>query len=318
MTALRRGWGSVRVSTDEQLESTLGVRAYLETIIGYGAARGIDFGDVVPVTIGQHRFESRERIIIESASAFRVPFFKREGTRRILSAIEPEQHLVVAKVERAFRNSEDGLMSLRRMRDEFLIYPHFVDLGGLHYDGSTPAGFGVMYSLYLALAEIESRRTSDRVKSAHRTARLGGRPATYNPLTGFRWEGKGKSRMMVPDLEQLSLLRTIAGCLAQDMGLEAIYRELRRRGVQAVGRSALDQKRWGVEIGEATIRRWMAFARMMRAIEAETGLKPEDGKPWIDAYNLRRSEQEAGRQQRSRARRAKGARSRLRSEFPAA
>lgn len=315
----RRGFAYVRVSSDEQLESTLGVRGYIESICRYCDVHGIDLGPETTETIEGQRFASRERIVVESASAFTVPFFKRDGARRILGAIEPQEHLVVAKVERAFRNAEDGLMSFRRMRDEFCLYPHYLDCGGpgVNLDGSTDAGFRAMFGMHLMYAESESRRTSERVVAAHRAARLAGRPATINPVTGFRFEGRGKDRRMVPDPQQLALLRDIAGWMEQGSGFDAVYRALRQRGVKALGRSATDAKRWGDDLRERNVRRWMRMAKMIREIEAATGLRPEAGQPWLTEFYRRQAVQTEAAARRRREKQSRHAKDRLRAEFAA-
>ena len=309
MTTRINGWAYIRVSTDEQLRSTLGVKGYIEKVCRYADAHGVDLGKEVSVIVDGVYFNSREGIVIESISATKVPFLRRPEGRRLANSLKPGDVLLIPEFTRMFRNHREG----REVTDLFLdagIRPVFLDIGGMDFDLSSGLGV-VVFALHAYFAEQESKKISERVTQAHRVSRQQGRPAIHNAPTGFRWHGQGKDRMLQIDPEQISLLRQIAGWIDQRWGFEKIYNELRRLNITAIGRSPADMALWGDELRERTVRRWMRKAREMRDILMDTSLTPEDGQAWLDEkYRLAEIEREK-REKKLQERRAAAARKKL-------
>lgn len=299
----------VRVSTEEQYKSTLGIRGYIESIIRYAETKGLDLGKPCKVAIGDHVFEARERIVIEHASAFKVRFFDRKGAKMLLRSWQTGDHLIVATWDRLSRSFRDGVSTMYSLKD-MGIKVHVVDFGGMDVDLTSEMGM-VFLAFYAAFAERFSRRLSESVKAAKRQARIAGRPAEHTPPIGFKWEGHGKQRVMVVDPKQMAVLRQMQEWMAQKKGCGSIYSELLRLGIRVPYRCDWVKAKYGDEWTRALIYKYLNAAKRMGGILRDTELVPEDGKEWLDEYHKRAEEKALVKADKQQKRRAEVARNRL-------
>src|SRR5262245_15479908 len=140
-----RVWGYARVSTDEQFTTRLSIDEQQRQIRDFCVKRGFDLGP------------DDCRLCEEPVSAYKVPFLDREVGRAIDDQLQRGDHLVIAKVDRAFRNMDDAFHCVR-IWDQRGIVVHILDL--------PTAGNPVFDRLLLAIlawvAEWESARKSER------------------------------------------------------------------------------------------------------------------------------------------------------------
>jgi DNA invertase Pin-like site-specific DNA recombinase len=307
-----RAFGYVRVSTDEQMKSTLGVRGYINTICRYADAHDLDLGQRIEVLVEGSVLESRERIVIESVSATKVRFLDREGGRRLVSNLEMGDVVLIAEFSRIFRNHREG----REVTDKMLeagVKPVFLDIGGMDFDISS--GIGVMvFALHAYFAEEESKKIGERRRNACRSGWAAGTPPIHTPPPGFTWRYHNGKRHLVIDPKQIEILRLIDQWNEEGMGQFKITQKLRELGI--TGKEMRPHSlSWAAdeELKATTIYKFILEAKEMRSILRDTSLRPEDGAAWLAEKNARMQAKQLKRKARLDERRKAAARERLRA-----
>ena len=283
---MTKAWGYVRVSTDDQLRSTLGVRGYIDRIVTYCHLKGFDLGKPCRVNVDGVTFDSYERIVIESESASKTKFLHRKGVKAILEAREAGDILVVAKVDRAFRNMRDAFRTTDKLR-EMKVPLHFIDLMGADVDFQEGSLVGdILLFAFSLSAQMEATMNSERLKAANRESRLSrGFGCVHTPPIGFKFVGEGEKRRIKPDPEQLALLRQIAAWRKEGYGRFRITKLLQDMDIPANFRPTHQRSRWGMKMRTRTVERFLRESKRLEEIEHLAGLKPEDGKEWLDYYH---------------------------------
>src|SRR5688572_11404406 len=90
-----------------------------------------------------------------------VPFLQRKAGRDLHFKLQRGDHLVIAKLDRAFRDTEDTLYMNRQWKDLGVIV-HYLDM---NCDTSTPFG-EFMLTLNAAFAKMERRKIGERTMEA--------------------------------------------------------------------------------------------------------------------------------------------------------
>lgn len=164
-------------------------------------------------------------------SARRVPLAKRQGGAAMLAYMEQHgiKHVVIAKLDRAFRDTLDGLSWLKRWRKAGVSL-HLADQGGCSLNCNTATGELVMTFL-LGIASFEPRQTAERtsVGMKHRQ-RNGQRMSGHLPF-GYRLDGTA----LCPDSEEQKLRRRIVELSQADLGLREIARQVMAEGFRFRG-----------------------------------------------------------------------------------
>jgi site-specific DNA recombinase len=173
---MNRAVGYIRVSTDKDKQAN-SLAAQPETIRRYAKMQGLDLVEILQ----------------DEVSALKVPFFDRESGERILELIRKKviQHVIGAKVDRLFRDAQDGLSTADWLLARG-VNMHVIDTGGVINVGD-PAG-RMMFTMLLAVAEFEPRRISQRTKEALGVMRKAGKKIGKVPY-GFH-EAEGKLEQM--------------------------------------------------------------------------------------------------------------------------
>lgn len=281
-----RSWGYVRVSTDEQLRSTLGIRGYIAKIIRYADDHDLDLGPEITISIEKEKVQSRNRIVIDTVSASKVKFFQRPAVRYILDNRQKDDALIISKVDRAFRSMRDAFTVTSELRDR-KIPLHFVDLAGMNVSLDAPNKIeAAMAEMFLALmafaAQMESAHISQRTTEAHAAAVARGRPITNAPPPGFKFSNTGKNRKLVVDHEQLALLRQIKAWMDRGWGRMRIQRMLEELDIDVPGRPDWAVRIYGSRGWRDKTDDWMRAAKGIDEIEKNTGVRPDEGRAWLD------------------------------------
>jgi DNA invertase Pin-like site-specific DNA recombinase len=173
MTARPRAFGYARVSTTEQFQSRLSIDEQQTQIRDFCRPQGLDLGP------GECRLGE------EAASAYDLPFTERPVGGKIHGALQRGDHIVIAKLDRAFRDMTDALTTVDEWRTRG-VEIHILDLPV----GGNPLFDKLLLSLLAWMAEFESARKSERMADAWRSAKRSGRPiGAQNAPWGFRWIG---------------------------------------------------------------------------------------------------------------------------------
>jgi len=133
-------YGYIRVNGDRQAKSGLGLEAQAKAINDYCHSHGLTLAKVF-----------RD----EAVSASRRPLSQRPQGAKLIGTAGPGDHVVIAKLDRAFRSLRDFATELDRWQQRGVVL-HLLDL---NIDSSTPVG-KLIASVMAAVAEREARRIS--------------------------------------------------------------------------------------------------------------------------------------------------------------
>lgn len=173
-----RTYGYTRVSTTEQFHSRLSIDEQQAQIKAFCAQHELDLGP------------DDSRLMEESASAYTLQFQERPVGRALNTTLQPGDHLVIVKVDRAFRDMNDALATVQAWNARGILI-HLLDLPLCEH----PI-FGKLLLAVLAwAAEFESDRRGERMIEAWRSAKRSGKHMgrSHSPW-GFRWVGSKKLR----------------------------------------------------------------------------------------------------------------------------
>ncbi len=196
-------YGSIRVSSDRQAQSGLGLAAQRRLIMDYAKRHRLG----VPIIVADN-----------AVSASKKMFRQREGGGKIDTGMTEGDHVIIAKLDRAFRNIRDFANTI----DDWTrrgIRVHILDIG---VDTSTPVG-KLIAGVMAAVAEWESRRIGERIRDAREILRAAGRSVNGRWMYGYRLRrgkliadpGQRKLIMRIVQLRRGGLLwRQIAAKLA--------------------------------------------------------------------------------------------------------
>ena len=183
--------GYIRVSTDEQTDSGLGLEAQRRNITDYCALYGLELAEII----------SDEGISAKDMK-------HRPGFQRILEMARRREidAVVVYKLDRAFRNTIDALSTARELEGLGVAF-HSV-----HEKIDTKSAMGVFFfTLLAALAEMErvliGERTRDALKA--KKARAGGKQISGAAGYGWTWQGADGNKRLVEVEEEQAIIRQI-------------------------------------------------------------------------------------------------------------
>jgi DNA invertase Pin-like site-specific DNA recombinase len=124
-----------------------------------------------------------------------VPLFRRPAGSRINEFIKRGDHLVITKLDRAFRSGLDGWRTVQSFERRGVAV-HIINMG---LDMSTPIG-RLTFTILLAHAQFEREITSVRTKEGQAAwLRAGGVRARWFVPIGWKYMGKLPNRKLVPD-----------------------------------------------------------------------------------------------------------------------
>lgn len=165
-------YGYTRVSTDEQFSTRLSIDEQQRQIREFCAANRLDLGP------------RDERLREESASAYKLRFDERPVGHVLNAQLQAGDHLVIAKLDRAFRDMVDAFNTVEDWQKRG-VSVHILDIPS----GGVPIFDRLILGILAWCAEFESHRRSERMADAYRSARRRGQPIRQCAPLGFRWVG---------------------------------------------------------------------------------------------------------------------------------
>lgn len=207
----------------------------------------------------------------DAATSAKIPFTERPDGRKVYAIARQGDHIVVSKMDRAFRSLRDGIVSIDLFAGKGVTF-HSPDL---QVDTSTPLG-RFFRSVLLAVAELEREFVSERVKETVALRKREGRPHGRSSPIGWKIVGQKPRREYRPDpderkLVDLMAMRRKAGMSYDDIALWT----MRQREVSAKRAfSTRDIVRWAIlarRAGYPKITNYKEFHRMVRAGEIDVG-----------------------------------------------
>ena len=161
---------------------------------------------------------------------------ERPGGRELLAALRPGDTVIVAKLDRAFRNAADALATAEawKRRGVDLIV---ADMGT---EPVTQNGVSRMFFGMLALvAEFERERIKERSAEGRAAKRRAGGHIGGDAPFGWRRVGAGRAARLERDPEQQAALATIRKLAAEGMSSRAIAAAVKDRHGLAVSHVAV-------------------------------------------------------------------------------
>ncbi|MFO0836939.1 MAG: recombinase family protein [Phycisphaerae bacterium] len=208
--------GYVRVSTEEQGVSGLGLADQRARIEAYCTLRGLRLAATI------------EDVGVSGGKVLA----SRPGGGRLLRCLQERRagHVVMLKLDRGFRNAADCLATVEAWQRRQVTL-HVIDLGGNAIDTASAAG-KFMLTVLAGAAEMERNLTRERTRAAMQVKRSRGeRISRYAPF-GWRLAGTGR---LIPDLSEQRAVTLVRRLHAEGKSLRRIADELQARGI--VGRS---------------------------------------------------------------------------------
>ncbi len=149
-----------RCSTQEQVESGLGLEAQLSRIHSYAEFAGLEITDDFS----------------DNGKSGSIPLFERPEGRKLKELIDAGevQNIIALKIDRLFRDTCDALLTLDYLTKRNIAL-HFADLGGAAFRTDTAVG-RLMFTTLASMAEFERRLTSERTVQALNAKRERGEP----------------------------------------------------------------------------------------------------------------------------------------------
>lgn len=178
----------IRCSHVDSLNSGLGLEAQDKSVMAYCERLAEEHKNL----------EIQEMRADEAISAFKVPFGRRPKGKEILDQIKPGDHIVVYRLDRAWRSIRD----CAEMIEDFAkrgIHVHLASEGVSTVD---PMGKLYFYSLSY-VAWVESHLTSIRTKESMKEAKRQFRPVSKWTAGGLKTATRNGKKRLVLDIEDI-------------------------------------------------------------------------------------------------------------------
>jgi DNA invertase Pin-like site-specific DNA recombinase len=168
--------------------------------------------------------------LYDRAVSGKKPLCEREEGRKLWVLLQPGDHVVWAKLDRAFRSVIDGASTMQLLTAKG-VFIHSLDLG---LDTSTAIGRCIS-TVLLAFAELEREYASQRTKDGLGAKRQKGRPYTRVPPIGWKKVGKKRDSLWLPDPDERIQVQRIVDMREGGASLEQIVLAFKRVNLRRPG-----------------------------------------------------------------------------------
>ncbi|BCG79897.1 recombinase family protein [Mesorhizobium sp. 113-3-3] len=182
-------YGYIRVSTLDQANNGDSLDTQTRAIDGYCMMKGF----------------AEHIIFVEHGVSGSVSLAERPQGQLLLGALEPGDVVVVAKLDRMFRNASDALGTLEVFKEQG-VQLHMLDLGG---DVTGNGISKLVFTILSAVAENERDRIRERIREVKRNLAAKGiygggtRPYGYDIGEGGRLIERADEQKMIAGIMQL-------------------------------------------------------------------------------------------------------------------
>ena len=213
-TKISKAIGYIRVSTDDQAQSGLGMESQSERIKAYSGMRGFDLVGVVE----------------DPGVSGGVPFGDRPGGADVVRRVRrgDVDAVIVLKLDRAFRDTADALQTIDKWERKG-VGLHVLDLGGNAVDTKTASG-RFMLTVIAAVAEMERYQTKERTTVALEVKRNRGEKCGGSVPYGYRLAKDGKT--LHPNGNEQKILARITRAHGRGDSLRTIATRLNKSGIR--------------------------------------------------------------------------------------
>ena len=199
-------YGYIRVSTIEQADGS-SLDEQDRKVRGVALIRGVEV----------------DRVFTDPGISGSVSLDKRPAGKELLATLRKGDTLIVAKLDRAFRNATDALTRA----DEFKTKGVKLILADIGTDPVTENGTGRMFFGMLALmAEFERDRILERTNDGRQAKKRAGGFIGGTAPFGYTVDGQGKGAVLIPVPEQAKALADIHQMREAGSSLRAIAKHI--------------------------------------------------------------------------------------------
>jgi DNA invertase Pin-like site-specific DNA recombinase len=197
---------------------------------------------------------------VDSSKSGKIAWDERDAGRELFSQVRPGDHVIIAKLDRAFRRLADCVQVLEKF-ERMGVKIHICNLMGGAIDLSSPMGRFFIHVL-AAFAELERAFISERTKDGLARKRRAGVAHARHPGYGFKWKklwvGGKLVKVREPEDDERSVMRLIVQWRMQDSRLS--WHEIAAQLTDQLKLKTKDDGVWDVN-------------RVRRACEAELRLQ---------------------------------------------
>lgn len=168
--------------------------------------------------------------LYDSATSGSVPLFEREQGRNLWALAQPGDHIIWAKLDRAFRSVADGATTLAMLAQK-RVYVHSLDL---RLDTSTPLG-RFFSTVMMAFAELERDAASSRTRDGMRVKMEAGKPIGMHAPIGWRKVGKKRDSYFTPCEKEREQVAQIVAMREAGLSYDDIAFRMKRIGARPNG-----------------------------------------------------------------------------------
>ena len=211
-------YGYARVSTERQADEGVSLDEQIRRIEGRALEQGWQILEV----------------FIERGVSGSVPLGDRPEGARLLSALQPGDTVIAAKLDRMFRSALDALNVIRDFQRQ-RISLWMLDLGG---DVSGDGIAKLVLTILVAFAEFERERIGERIRDAKRHQRRSGQYLGGDRPFGWRVGDDGiliedeAEQCALADMKEMrdtgNSFRTIAAQIKQTHGIQISHQGVKR------------------------------------------------------------------------------------------
>ena len=146
---MRKVYGYIRVSTNNQVENGMSLKEQQRQVELYGEVNKMKV----------------DTIFTERGVSASVELRKRPRGAVLLEVVKDGDVIICSKLDRMFRSVLDGLQVLKELKARN-IELHFIDLGG----NTTTNGIGqLVFTIMSSFAEMERNRLGERIRDTKRS-----------------------------------------------------------------------------------------------------------------------------------------------------
>jgi DNA invertase Pin-like site-specific DNA recombinase len=158
---------------------------------------------------------------------------EREDGARLVANLKRGDHVVIAKLDRAFRRLSDCVIMLDQF-ERLDVHLHVCNMLGGSIDLSKPIGRFLIHIL-AAFAELERAFIGERISDGMRAKRQRGEACGFAPRPGHRWERRTRTRkdgskvailVEVKDTDEQGIIKDIIRLRTMGMSYDQIRQYL--------------------------------------------------------------------------------------------
>lgn len=214
-------------------------------VAGYGRAstkKQIDSPEIQKTKMGAYAKTNdlgNVTYFIDAAVSGKIPWKDRPAGRELFSMLRPGDHVIVSKLDRAFRSLSDCVEAFDYF-ERLGVKIHVVNLMGGALDLSSSMGRFVVHIL-AAFAELERAFISERTRDGMQGKKLDHKRYCHYPGYGFkwgrRWDGGKWVQHRIADPEERNVMKSIHKWRTQQdqLSWEEIVDHLHNLGVKTRG-----------------------------------------------------------------------------------